>query len=218
MGSGRFRFPLRTPAIGVQCRLLLILRFTAEYFCFGDDEHTVYQLRESVELGRRIGLHVGMILPSPERARWMTPATPFERVIYLDCGNEDSKKCRIFLPRRNPEETLGSAEYLSLFEWPITIVCLHHVRMCVRSADTVRDAAPGWGRDQPTLLWRVEVACAREGCARVHTIYAGAQPTAESVKAKILQWRPEIACAGHGLIWKEDMVHVSLVAYNSPTR
>jgi len=67
-------------------------------------------------------------------------------------------------------------------------------------------------------LWRIECECAHENCGTLHTIYTAREETWSKIVRLILEPTPIVVPCGddHDLAWREDLMHGTEIANDSP--
>lgn len=134
-------------------------------------------------------------------------SAPF--VSFLD-GHDPNE--HIVLPRQSPLGTFAGLGDQPTGVWPITLLCLQHAHMFVRSSDKVQfGAVPELGhKKESTDLWVIECECAQGNCGRKKTIFAfGDGPrTDDQIRKRLLtaHTHSPIACIGH-----EFLIDIGLV-------
>jgi hypothetical protein len=135
--------------------------------------------------------------------------------VILDCGSPN--KCSIPLPRQSREQTAMRQWRVPAGAWPATFLCLKHRRAYVRSEQHVHpvDEIRPEGSPVPQL-WVIGVVCAHENCRGQHTIYTARENDRSQVVRLVLEPSPiMVPCGDHNLIWRQDLMQVTEIAYES---
>jgi hypothetical protein len=141
--------------------------------------------------------------------------------VILDCRSPGSRdECSIPLPRQSRGETSEDQWRLRVGTWPTTFLCLRHRRAFVRSELHVHPVAeirpPGLPVPQ---MWVIKALCGHENCGEPHTIYTAREEDWSQVVRSILEPTPIVVpCGNHALVWREDLMHRTEIAYDSPLR
>ena len=143
----------------------------------------------------------------------------YEHSVILGCPVGEKMPCNIPLPRQSHLGKYEGPDYRPSHGWRETFLCLRHARVFVCSPQNIHLEMQQRAPRQPvSSLWQIESVCAHENCGKPQTIYTAKMPDWSSIANRILKTNPKILCGDHDFVWREDLIHGTEFAHDSPTR